>query len=153
MSGRAIALRWSARSGPTPCIRKGTLTLELMLVFPILFALLLAMIQLGMTQYARQQLLAASREGCRVAALGGDQVDVEAMAKKCLGTGKLGESEVVLTDEGGAPIPGGSAVPSGDLIMVWVRIPHAYVVPDLLRFIGYSHKTDELVGRTAMRRE
>jgi hypothetical protein len=148
MSGR-VAMGTQAQPGQ----RKGVLAFELLLIFPILFVLLLAMIQFSLTLYARQQLLAASRECCRVAALGGDQADVATMAKKCLGAGRLGEAEVVITDEAGAPLPGGAALPSGELVMVWLCIPHGYVVPDLLRFIGYSHRKEELIGRTVMRRE
>jgi hypothetical protein len=36
---------------------------------------------------------------------------------------------------------------------VWVRLPARHAVPDLLRFIGYSLRDDQIVGRTVMRRE
>src|SRR5438128_1366086 len=117
--------------------RRGSLTLELLFVFPILFVLLLALIQFSMTLHARQQLLAASREACRVAALGGDQCEVEAMAKRCLGEGRLADAEVMLTNEAGEPLPSGAALPSGELTLVWVKLPTGHAVPDLLRFIGY----------------
>lgn len=133
--------------------RRGSLSLELLVVFPILFVLLLALIQFSLTLHARQQLLAASREGCRVAALGGDQLEVERIVKRCLGEGRLSDAEVVLADEAGQAVPSGAALPSGELVFVWVKLPTGYAVPDLLRFIGYSHKDDDLIGRTAMRRE
>lgn len=133
--------------------RGGHLTLELLFVFPILFVLLLAMVQFSLTLHARQQLLAASREGARVAAVGGDLPAVRERVKQCLGTGRLAEAEVAATNERGEPLPENLPLPSGELVLVWVKVPTGYVVPDLLRFIGYSHRDEELVGRTAMRKE
>lgn len=133
--------------------RRGVLALELLLVLPLLLILILAMVQFSLTLHARQQLVAASREGCRVAALGGDLGDVERMVRKTLGGGRLGDADIELTDESGAAVPSGQAVPSGEAVAVWLRLPAAYAVPDLLRFAGYSTRNDELVARTVMRRE
>ncbi len=138
---------------PSSTRRRGHLTLELLMVFPILLVLLLAMVEFSLILHARQQLLSASREACRVAALGGSAEAVQSEAKRCLGEGRLGDADVELTDEWGQPLPGGQAVPSGSAVMVWVRLPTWHAVPDLLRFIGYSIKDDEIVGRTVMRRE
>ena len=133
--------------------RRGILALELLLILPILLLLILAMVQFSLTLHARQQLVAASREGCRVAALGGDLGEVERTIRRTLGSGRLADADVELTDETGAPIPAGMTVPSGDSVSVWLRLPTVHVVPDLLRFMGYSIKNDELVARTVMRRE
>jgi hypothetical protein len=133
--------------------RRGVLALELLLVLPLLLVIVLAMVQFSLTLHARQQLVAASREGCRVAALGGDLGDVEKMVRQVLGTGRLSDAEIELTDETGAQVPSGSAVPSGEAVAVWLRLPTAYAVPDLLRFVGYSIRNDEMVARTVMRRE
>jgi hypothetical protein len=142
-------MRQSQRTGR----RRGVLTMELLLVFPILFALLLAMVQFSLTLHARQQLVAASREGARVAALGGDLDEVRAAVQRTLGRGRLADAAVHLTDGRGEEIAGGQAVPSGTAVAVWVRLPARHVVPDLLRFVGYSIKKDVLLARTAMRRE
>lgn len=141
------------RRFPKGARRAGHLTLELMLIFPIVLVLLLAMVEFSLILHARQQLLSASREACRVAAMGGSLLDVQEQAKQCLGEGRLGDAEVALTDANGQPLVSGQGVPSGTTVMVWVRLPTWHVVPDLLRFIGYSIKEDEIVGRTAMRRE
>jgi len=133
--------------------RRGVLALELLLILPILLLLVLAMVQFSLTLYARQQLVAASREACRVAALGGNLGDVEQMVHKVLGGGRIADAEIEMTDETGATVPSGRAVPSGEAIAVWLRLPTAYAVPDLLRFVGYSIRGDELVARTMMRRE
>lgn len=133
--------------------RRGILALELLLILPILLLLVLAMVQFSMTLQARQQLVAASREGCRVAAIGGDLGEVERTIRRTLGQGRLLDADIELTDEAGKAIEAGQAVPSGESVAVWLRIPTVAVVPDLLRFMGYSIKDDELVARTLMRRE
>lgn len=133
--------------------RRGYLTLELLFVFPLLIMLLAGMIQLSMTLHARQQLVAACREGARVAALGGDATDVERAVHRSLGDGRLGESSVLLTTEEDQPLASARQVPPGEPVAVWVRLPTARAVPDLLRFIGYSIRDDEIVARTIMRRE
>lgn len=136
-----------------PRSRRGILTFELLLILPILLIVVLAAVQFSLTLQARQQLVAASREGCRVAALGGDLGEVERTVRKTLGSGRLADADIELTDEAGAAIPAGMSVPSGESVSVWLRLPTVHVVPDLLRFMGYSIKNDELVARTLMRRE
>jgi hypothetical protein len=125
---------------------------ELILTFPILFALFLGMIEFSMLLYARQQLSAASREGARVAALGGQLPDVEQTVRRYLGAGRLGEAQISLTDVIGQPLPEGTSLP-GESIEVWVRLPANRAAPDLLRFVGYSIQDEEIVARTVMRRE
>ena len=133
--------------------RRGILAFELLLVLPILLIVVLAAVQFSLTLYARQQLVAASREGCRVAALGGNLTEVESTIRRTLGNGRLADADIELTDETGKPLSDGMILPSGDSVSVWLRLPTVHVVPDLLRFIGYSIQTDEMVARTVMRRE
>jgi hypothetical protein len=133
--------------------RRGALVIELLFVLPVLLLLILAMVQFSLTLFARQQLVAASREGCRVAALGGDLGEVERSVHRVLGTGRLGDAEIEVTDESGTRIPSGQAIPSGEPVAVWLRLPTVHAVPDLLRFVGYSNRDDELIARTVMRRE
>jgi Flp pilus assembly protein TadG len=127
--------------------------MELLLVFPILMMLLAGMIQFSMMLHARQQLVAASREGARVAALGGDATEVERAVKRSLGNGRLGEAVVTMTTDEDQPVASALQVPQGEAVAVWVRLPTTRAVPDLLRFIGYSIRDDEIVARTIMRRE
>jgi Flp pilus assembly protein TadG len=133
--------------------RRGTLSIELLLVLPVLMTLLLGMVEFGMILYSRQQLMVASREGARVAALGGDEEAVKQIVRHFLGDGRLGDAKVTLTDGAGQPIATTRAVHSGEPIEVWLRLPTKHAVPDLLRFIGFSIKDDVLVARTAMRKE
>jgi hypothetical protein len=122
---------------------------ELLLVLPLLVALLVGMVEFSMLLVARQHLLTASREGARVAALGGDQDEVAHAVYRYLGEGRLADAEVVavLDDEAGRPIP------SGEAVEVRVRLPANHAVPDLLRFVGISIAKDEIVARTVMRKE
>jgi hypothetical protein len=138
---------------PQRSSRRGSLTMELLLVLPVVVALLLGMIEFSMILFSRQQLLAASREGARVAALGGDKQDVKNAVRRYLGQGRLATTEVRLTDAAGDAIASGGAVPPGEAVEVWLRLPTNYAVPDLLKFVGFSIKRDELVARTVMRRE
>jgi hypothetical protein len=133
--------------------RRGILAFELLLVLPILLIVVLAAVQFSLTLHARQQLVAASREGCRVAALGGDLGEIERTIRLTLGNGRLADADIELTDEAGKPISAGMTIPSGDSVAVWLRLPTIHVVPDLLRFMGYSIQKDEMVARTVMRRE
>lgn len=133
--------------------RRGILAFELLLVLPILLIVVLAAVQFSLTLYARQQLVAASREGCRVAALGGNLTEVESTIRRTLGNGRMADADIELTDETGNPLTDGMTIPSGNPVAVWLRLPTVHVVPDLLRFIGYSIQTDEMVARTVMRRE
>jgi hypothetical protein len=133
--------------------RRGSLTVELLLVFPILLGLLLAMIEFSMLLYSRQQLVAASREGARTAALGGDLRDVEQTVRYYLGEGRLADAQVSMIDMHGQSVSAANAVPPGEPVEVWLRLRANHAVPDLLRIVGYSIKDDEIVARTVMRRE
>jgi Flp pilus assembly protein TadG len=129
--------------------RRGRLVLELLLVLPILLGLIGGMVEFSLLLGARQQLLAASREGARVAAQGGDAVEVEQAVRTFLGRGNLQAAHVqsVLTDAAGNPLA------TGDGVQVVVRLPAAAAAPDLLAFVGVSLGDQVLVARTVMRKE
>jgi Flp pilus assembly protein TadG len=129
--------------------RPGRLALELLLILPILLALLGGLIEFSVLLVARQQLANASREGARVAALGGDQTAVEQAARLALGSGAVSAASVqsVLTDGSGVPLPSGAAV------QVTVAVPAAQVTPNLLGVIGFSLGDRVLSAQTVMRKE
>ncbi len=141
--------RRSAADLPSTTRRAGSLTVELLLVLPVLLAFLLGMVEFSMILLARQELLTASREGARVAALGGSSSDVEQATRLFLGTGSLAQANVqsVLTDAGGMPLHSGSPV------AVTVSIPAGQAVPDMLAFIGLSIANDTLAAQSVMRKE
>jgi Flp pilus assembly protein TadG len=129
--------------------RGGSFTLELLFVLPILMALLLSTIEFSMFGLARQQVVAASREGARAAALGGSAQDVQQAAQMFLGNGALANATVLagITDAQGMPVP------SGQPVQVTVSIPANQAVPDLLRFIGFSIQSETITAQTVMRQE
>jgi hypothetical protein len=159
VSGVAAPRRWSfirqaAKSDLRPqarkhILRRGSLAAELLLLLPILMTVVLGIVEIGMLEFCEQQLCAASREGCRVAAQGGDQKEVEDAVRRYLGDGRLGDCdiEVVLTDQSGRPLH------CGDPVEVHCRIKAHHCVPNLLCFIGCSIRDKDLCGHTVMRNE
>jgi hypothetical protein len=125
------------------------MTVELIMVLPILLLLLFAMVQFSMLLTARQQLLAASREGARTGARGGSPAEVGAAVKGALGQGSLGEARVhyrVLAGDPSQPVPG------RERVEVTVEVPATRVVPDLIRWV-VSFEDQDLVATTVMQRE
>jgi hypothetical protein len=125
----------------------------LIFVFPFLLMFLLGMVEVSLMLFSRQQLVAASREGARVAALGGDETDVQETVVRYLGPGRLADADVAVTAVDGQPVRSARDIPSGEPVEVWLRLPTAHAVPDLLRFVGFSIREDEIVVRTVMRKE
>lgn len=128
--------------------RNGTLTIELLFVLPVAVILILAMVEFSMILVARQQVAAASREGGRVAAIGGNQMEIEAAVETFLDgnlSGAMVQSQI--TDAFGTPIP------SGGTVTVVVSVPTAQAVPNLLAPFGFSIANDVIHASTKMRRE
>jgi Flp pilus assembly protein TadG len=129
--------------------RPGRLAIELLLILPVLLALLGGLIEFSVLLVARQQLANASRQGARVAALGGDAATVEQAARLALGSGAVSAATVVsvLTDDTGVPLPSGAAV------QVTVQVPAASVAPNMLGVLGFSLGDRLLAAVTVMRKE
>ena len=160
---------------------RGSIAVELLLLSPIVLGLILAVIEISMMTAANEQLAAASREGCRVAALGGDVNEIERAVYNHLGYGSLSSAQItmiILQDGQGNPLPvvatldangnptvsvqGNNSsqgndsrypIPHGEPVMVRLDIPANAAVPDLLAFIGFSLQNQTLVGQTIMRKE
>jgi Flp pilus assembly protein TadG len=129
--------------------RDGTVAIELLLVLPLLLSLLLGMIEFSMLLAARQQVTTASREGARVAALGGTAAEVRQAVGQFLGTGNLSNANVQVTFIAQNGLPG----TSGDAMQVIVSLPVTQAVPDLLAFVGISLQNQTIVASTVMRKE
>ena len=130
--------------------RRGTMAAEMLLVLPIMLALLAGMFEFGLLLHCREQMLAASRAGARVAAQGGNETEVKKTVKRILGTGRLGDAEV-----GIERVPEDPEQPTEgrDRVVVCVHVETTHVVPDLLAWIGISFRGEELVAATIMNQE
>jgi len=131
------------------CRRPASLALELLLVLPVLLILVLALVELGMILGARERLTAACRDGARVAALGGNEWDVEDAVRRHLGDSALNEAriEMDLRNERGRLLPSGSPVHVG------VKAPAVLAAPDLLAMIGFSISDEVIEVHAVMRKE
>ena len=88
--------------------RSGSVAVELLLLSPIVIGLILAVIEISMMTAANEHLAAASREGCRVAALGGNVNEVQRAVYNHLGYGSLAQAQITiifLQDGQGNPLP------------------------------------------------
>jgi Flp pilus assembly protein TadG len=122
---------------------------ELVLIIPILVILVSALMQFSLLLTARQQLLAASREGARVAAHGGKLDDVAAAVQRTLGSGYLANSATVTLCQSNP----GEEGDNRDRIQVCVSVPALAASPDLLQLIGFSFQGEELTACTVMLKE
>ncbi len=129
--------------------RKGSVAIEMLLVFPLLLAVLLATIVFALWLSAQQRVSLASREGARTAAIGGSAADVNQAVHFALGDNHFARASVQanLTDSNGVPLA------SGQPVSVVVQLPASAAVPDLLVFIGVSVRNQTLVSQTVMRKE
>lgn len=129
--------------------RRGFLALEALIVLPIVGCFFLALCSVAGLEMAWQQMLTASREGARVAALGGTADEVEAATRLFLGGGTVSQSDiqVFITGEDGFPVLPGQPV------SVVISIPAALVMPQFGAMIGFAFGENQLVARTTMRKE
>jgi Flp pilus assembly protein TadG len=122
---------------------------ELVLVVPILVILVSALMQFSLLLTARQQLLAASREGARVASHGGNLDDVSAAVHRVLGSGNLSGSATVSLCQANAT----DETDHRERVQVCVRVPALAASPDLLQLVGISFQGEELIACTVMLKE
>jgi len=132
-----------------PLSRRGSLTVELLLLLPVLILIVLAAIELSQMVSVNQRLQAASEQAARAASQGADSEEIARVARQVLGKGALANAEIKAKwlDDHGRPLP------SGELVEVVVSIPAKKAVPDFLRVVGFGLANKTLSGRTAMRKE
>lgn len=124
--------------------RRGSLTMELIFVLPILGVLLLGLFEYSLLFFARSEVVDASRAGARIASLpGASAIDVEEHVLATLSPRLRTSAEVGV--EAGAY--------TGDPVIVAVRVPMASAAPDLLWPIGFSLEGNHLVSETRMVKE
>jgi hypothetical protein len=126
------------------------MTVELILVLPVLLMLLAAMVQFCLLLNTREQFLAASRAGARAAAQGRSDAEAEAAARRVLGSGRLEAAQVRIGRVAADPL---HPEAGGDRVEVVVSAPSSAVVPNLLSWAGFSLGDRELAAATIMNRE
>lgn len=127
----------------------GLFSLELLVVIPVVFGLVLAIIEFGMIWSAIHQVEAASRAACRVATLPvRDPVELEQAvvdaAERVLRKPKLIAAYRLSLSPGQH---------TGDPVVVQIQLPMNAAAPDLLAAIGFSLKRRQLRAETVMRKE
>lgn len=127
-----------------PNHRFGSLTLELLLLLPILFALLCAVVYFAALETHRHRVVHASCVAARVASQGGKGEDVRRAVHQALGIKCLCEHANVHVELG---------CNTGDKVLVRVEVPTKCVLPNLLWCVGFSNENDKLVGQTVFRKE
>lgn len=124
--------------------RQGFVSLEVILVLPMLMILLLGLFEFSLLFSARGQVVDAARAGARAATLHGvDEYFVEDEIHKNLGP-HLSEYAKIESQIGEF---------SGEEVHIVVRVPMASATPDLLWPVGYSVRGQEIVGEVRMLKE
>lgn len=132
------------RHRPVPRLRRGVLSMELVLTLPILFVLLLGLFEFTTLFYSRSLVVEASRIGARKASLPGvTEQAVEDEIRKVLSP-RLQDGIQIGVELG---------TYSGDVVMVSVQTPMSSASPDLLWPIGVSLSGRNLYSETRMIRE
>jgi Flp pilus assembly protein TadG len=138
------------RSGRARRARLGAiLSLELILVLPILTAILLAIMELSMLMMGYQRVQSASSAACRVGTLplpactALDQAMQEAAAQA------LDKLPMVAAYQMNYEV----GQYAGDQVWVQVSVPMTAAAPDLLRVVGLSLQGRQLVAQTVMRKQ
>nr|BAL54047.1 hypothetical protein HGMM_F12C05C30 [uncultured Planctomycetota bacterium] len=140
-----------AEPGAVP--RSASLSVEALLVLPVLLVVILGGIELGLLLSARHQLFGACREVGRLAALGHDRPQLASILVQYLGESKSANAELIIADEHGQTVHSPREIPAGRPVMVIVRLPATCAAPDLLRLVGFSLRNQILEVQTVWRRE
>lgn len=142
-----------------PARREGALTLELILVLPMLLVMILAVVQFGQYLANIQQLAFAARIGGEEAAITqslptteGGPVPlsvINAIDQQLLAAGIVhrmivlehnvgGHQTSLVTPSGAEPPPKLAAVPPGQYVRVVIIVPKSEVMPNLLKTLGLN---------------
>ena len=124
--------------------RKGFLSAEIVMMFPIFLLVLSGLFEFSLLFFARGELAEATRVGARKASLPGVSVEeVEEEVRRVLSPRLQRDMELVID-------PG---IRSGDVVTVAIAVSMDSASPDLLWPIGYSLKNQQLYESSRMIRE
>ncbi len=139
--------------------RKGAvLSIELVMVVPILLSILLALVEFGILLMATQGVGAGASVGARAAGVASSsRASVEAAIDTALqGWVWQGQHEVLIFVNGQADTGSNHLLASavtGDVVSVTVKVPMDQAAPDLLRYFGISIADKELISTYVTRKE
>ncbi len=125
------------------------LSMELLLVLPVLLILLAALVEFSLIWSANSKVKAASQLGCRVATLPATHPDVAEQVIREKVNETLDKSSLVENHE----LEFVLGAYTGDKVSVRVRVPMKAVAPDLLSFVGLGLEDRVIVATTVMRKE
>ena len=127
-----------------PTRRRGSISMELVLVLPIVLILFSGIVEFSFLLYARGDVIQAARNGARLASVGTvSEESVTEEVRRTLGP-RYGETVQV------ASLLGES---SGDEVIVKVEVPMSVTAPNLLWPIGYDLRGRNLIAETRMLKE
>jgi Flp pilus assembly protein TadG len=124
--------------------RRGVLTIELLLILPILLFILLAVFEFSVLLFARSSVVTACNVAARQASLGSmNQEQVEEIVRQVLSPSLQNQLVVYY-------IPGSR---SGEVTTVGIQVPMTNATPDLLWPIGFSLQGRYLTQQSYVVRE
>lgn len=125
------------------------LTLELVLVLPVLLIVVLGIVQLSLLLLANQAVAAAANVGARTASLPGATAStVESAVNQALGPWQFGPAIEPIVVE-----PDPATAPTGTPVEVTVSVRSVVAVPNLLKFVGISLDEHRLRATFVARKE
>lgn len=130
--------------------RRATMAVELLFVLPVLLICLLGIIEFSMVLSVRFQLLAASEQGARVGAQGGNDDEIRATVRRVLGNGRVADAQTYIDRIAADP---NDPAAGRDRVQVCVVLNPAHVVPDLLVWAGIGFRNQNLTACTVMNLE
>jgi TadE-like protein len=124
-------------------------SLELVFILPIIIIILVVIVQFSQILAAEARLSAASREGARVAASGGNTHQVRHAVHAALLGRERGQVKIETNAIGsdGDPVN----LPPGSDVVVRVSIPTKEVVPSAILLVLVNNRV--LIGQSVMRKE
>jgi hypothetical protein len=125
--------------------RGAILSMELVLVLPLVIGLFFALIEFSMLWSASHLVQEASVAGCRTATFhGSNAAAIQRSVELALG-------KIALVQNCQVQVQGGLC--SGDDVIVTVTVPMNAAAPDLLGMLGFSLAGQSITAQTVMRKE
>ena len=135
--------RWDSCESSSRCNNRGVLSIELIVVLPILMLILFALFEFTLLFFARGSVVEASRAGARTASLQGvTSEQIEADILNVLSPRLASGVQMGLVDG-----------ETGEPVTVAVKVPMSLAAPDFLWVIGYTLDGRYLYAETSMIKE